>query len=144
MPAAEVTATDADRNVDYSTVTDTSGPLYPADAAGGALQADGASRRLPTRRPRHRSHWKSSSRRPWISNSGWERSPPPSRCRVQRPLLNTTSATLGQVLENRADHELADQRPKPLSLVAAGAWHHGVDRRHELRLQRSSQQRLRK
>ena len=141
VPAAKVTATDVDRNVDYSTVTDSAGPLYLADAAGGAIQADGRGRRIRQKR-----------RRPVPPGSpaagdldiALTVGSVATSVEVQdpRPLLNVTSATLGQVIENRRSQP-AEQRPQSAVAGGACARHRRIDRRRELHLQRSSQQRLR-
>ena len=117
MPSAKVTATDADRNVDYSTVTDTAGryilPTLPAARYILTVQAAGFDR--ATQAP--------------FSLEVQQQATMDIELRVgavtttvevqsSTALLNTTSATLGQVLENRAIMSLPTSGRNPLTLVA--------------------------
>ncbi len=117
VPSAKVTATDADRNVDYSTVTDTAGryilPTLPAARYILTVQAAGFDR--ATQAP--------------FSLEVQQQATMDIELRVgavtttvevqsSTALLNTTSATLGQVLENRAIMSLPTSGRNPLTLVA--------------------------
>src|SRR6516165_5579614 len=116
VPAAKVTATDTERRVDYSTVTDSAGryilPTLPAAQYRLTVEAPGFDKAIQ----------------------------PPFRLEVQQqatvdielkvgavttsvevqtaaPLLNTTSATLGQVIEDHVIQSVPNSGRNPLSLV---------------------------
>jgi len=117
VASAKVTATDVDRNVDYPTVTDAQGryilPTLPAARYSLSVQAPG---------------FEKASQTPFALEVQQQATVDfelkvgavTTAVEVQSaaPLLNTTSATLGQVLENRTIMSLPTSSRNPLSLVA--------------------------
>ena len=117
VPNAKVIAVDADRNVEYPTQTDSSGRYtFPAlPTASYILRVEAAGFKKASR-PAFRLEVQAQDTVD-IELSVGEVS---TTVEVQgsAPLLNTTSATLGQVIENKTIMSLPTSGRNPLSLVA--------------------------
>src|SRR5262245_2903940 len=117
VPNAKVTVVDADRNVDFTTQADTSGryifPTLPAARYSLTVEAPGFKK---AQRPAFRLEVQQQA------TVDVELAVGELTATVQveaaAPLLNTTSATLGQVIENRTIMSLPTQGRNPLDLVS--------------------------
>jgi hypothetical protein len=117
VPNAKVTAVDADRNVESSTMTDTSGRyIFPTlPAANYTLRVESSGFRKSTV-PAFRLEVQQQATLDVELQVGEVTST--VQVEASAPLLNTTSATLGQVIENRTIMSLPTNSRNPLSLVA--------------------------
>ncbi|HEY1336248.1 MAG TPA: carboxypeptidase-like regulatory domain-containing protein, partial [Bryobacteraceae bacterium] len=117
VTGAKVTAKDVDRNVDYSTVTDSAGryilPTLPSASYSLTVEAAGFDK--ATQAP-----FKLEVQQQATMDIELKVGAVTTTVEVQAaaPLLNTTSATLGQVLENRTIMSLPTSSRNPLSLVS--------------------------
>ena len=117
VAGAKVTATDADRNVEYSTTTDSAGrytlPTLPAARYAMSVQATGFEKttRLPFALEVQQQATVDLELQVGAVTTTVE-------VQSSAPLLNTTSATLGQVLENRTIMSLPTSSRNPLTLVS--------------------------
>src|SRR5215813_7231341 len=116
VASAKVIATDVDRNVDYPTVTDAQGryilPTLPAARYSLTVQAPGFEKAT-------QSPFALEVQQQATVDFELKVGAVTTAVDVQSsaPLLNTTSATLGQVLENRTIMSLPTSSRNPLSLV---------------------------
>ena len=116
VPGAKVTASDVDRNVEYPTVTDTAGryafPTLPIARYELTVEAPGF------KKAGQQAFQLEVQQQATVdfSLAVGEMS---TKVEVQAaaPLLNTTSATLGQVIENRLIQSTPNSARNPLSLV---------------------------
>ncbi len=116
VPAAKITVTDADRNVEYSTVSDSSGryilTTLPAARYVLTVQAQGFDK---TTQPAFRLEVQQQAtvdvelRVGSISTT--------VDVQGSAPLINTTSAALGQVVENRIIMTMPNSGRNPLALI---------------------------
>jgi hypothetical protein len=116
VPAAKVTAADIDRNVGYSTVTDSSGryilPTLPAAQYTLTVEAKGFDKAT---QPAFRLEVQQQATVDIELKVGAVTTS--VEVQTAAPLLNTTSATLGQVIENRIIQSAPNNGRNPLSLV---------------------------
>ena len=117
VPAAKVTAIDADRGVESSTVTDGSGRYIftTLPAANYSLRVEAPGFQKATR-----AVFRLEVQQQATVDVELQVGEVTSTVQVEAtaPLLNTTSATLGQVIENRTIMSLPTNNRNPLSLVA--------------------------
>ena len=117
VPNAKVTATDADRNVEYPTTADSSGRyIFPGlPPARYALTVEAPGFRKATQ-PAFRLEVQQQATVNIELTVGEVTTA--VEVTAAAPLLNTTSATLGQVVESRFIMSTPNQGRSPLSLVA--------------------------
>src|SRR3954454_6103224 len=117
VPNAKVVAVDADRNVESTTQTDTSGRYIftTLPVANYALRVEAQGIQKATR-PAFRLEIQQQATVDVELQVGEVTST--VQVEATAPLLNTTSATLGQVIENRTIMSLPTNTRNPLSLVA--------------------------
>src|SRR3954447_17825951 len=117
VPGAKITATDVDRGVDYSTVSDSAGryilPTLPGAQYSLTVEAAGFDKAT-------RSAFRLQVQQQATIDIELKIGSVTTTVDVQAsaPLLNTTSATLGQVVENRIIQSVPNNNRNPLSLVA--------------------------
>src|SRR4051812_29407701 len=116
VPSAKVVATDVDRRVEYSTVADPLGryslPSLPAAQYTLTVEAPGFDR---TTQPAFRLEVQQQATVDIELKVGAVTTS--VDVQTSAPLLNTTSATLGQVIENRIIQSVPNSGRNPLSLV---------------------------
>jgi hypothetical protein len=116
VPGARITATDADRNVDYSTVTDTSGrysmPTLPAARYTLSVTAQGFDKAT---QPAFQLEVQQQATIDVELKVGSVTTT--VEVQALAPILNTTSATLGQVVENKIIMTLPQNTRNPLGLI---------------------------
>ena len=117
-------------------------PLHPADPAGGAVQVDGAGRRLRQGDPGSVHTGSAAAGDHGYRTQGRSGDHHGRSAEFHGPAEHHFGDARTGAGKSR-DHEPADQRPKSADAGVAGAGHHRGDRRYELRLQRGSEQRLR-
>lgn len=116
VPGAKITASDVDRNVDFGTVSDSSGryifPSLPAARYHLTVEAPGFDKatQAPFRLEVQQQATVDMELRVGAVTTSVE-------VQTTAPLLNTTSATLGQVIEDRIIQSVPNNGRNPLSLV---------------------------
>jgi hypothetical protein len=127
VPAAKITATDTERRIDYSTATDSAGryilPTLPAAQYTLSVEAPGFDKAV---QPAFRLEVQQQATVDVELKVGAVTTS--VEVQTTAPLLNTTSATLGQVIEDHVIQSVPNSSRNPLSLGAAGTghrWFHG-------------------
>jgi hypothetical protein len=117
VPGAKITAIDTDRNVEYSTLADSSGryilPTLPAASYALTVQAAGFQKGS---QPAFRLEVQQQATVDIELSVGAVTTT--VEVQASSPLLNTTSATLGQVVESRLFLSAPNQGRNPLSLLS--------------------------